>query len=80
VNLTDGNAHQFALYALDWDNGARAESVQVVDANSGVVLDTRSVSLFSNGVYLIWNLSGHVKINVTFTGGSNATISGAFFR
>src|SRR5229473_4011730 len=79
VNFTDGKTHQFALYALDWDNGARAESVQIVDANSSVVLDTRNVSLFNNGLYLIWNLSGHVKINVTLTGGSNATISGAFF-
>jgi len=80
VNFTDGNTHRFALYALDWDSTTRAESVQIVDANSGVVLDTRNVSLFHNGLYLIWNLSGHVKINVTLTGGSNATISGAFFR
>jgi Bacterial Ig domain len=80
VNFSDGNSHQFALYALDWDSTTRAESIQIVDANSGVVLDTRNISLFHNGIYLIWNLSGHVKINVTFTGGSNATISGAFFK
>jgi hypothetical protein len=80
VNFTDGKTHQFALYALDWDSTTRAESVQIVDANSSVVLDTRNVSLFHNGLYLIWNLSGHVKINVTLTGGSNATISGAFFQ
>jgi hypothetical protein len=80
VNFTDGNSHRFALYALDWDSTARAESVQVVDANSGAVLDTRNLSLFNNGIYLIWNLSGHVKINVTLTGGGNAVISGAFFR
>jgi hypothetical protein len=80
VNFTDGNAHRFALYALDWASTTRAETVQIVDANTGVVLDTRNVSLFHNGIYLIWNLSGHVKINVTLTGGSNATISGAFFQ
>ncbi len=80
VNFTDGNTHRFALYALDWDSTTRAESVQILDANSGVVLDTRNVSLFHNGIYLIWNLSGHVKINVALTGGSNATISGAFFQ
>jgi len=79
VNFTDGSSHQFALYALDWDSTTRAESVQVVDANSGAVLDTRNISLFNNGIYLIWNLSGHVKINVTLTGGGNAVISGAFF-
>src|SRR5712664_430300 len=79
VNFTDGTTHRFALYALDWDSTARAESIQIVDANSGAVLDTRNISLFNNGIYLIWNLSGHVKIYVTRTAGSNAVISGAFF-
>ncbi len=80
VNFTDGTTHRFALYALDWDSTARAESIQIVDANSGAVLDSRSISLFNNGIYLIWNLSGHVKINVTRTAGGNAVISGAFFQ
>jgi uncharacterized repeat protein (TIGR01451 family) len=79
VNLTDGKEHQFALYALDWDNQGRAETVQVVDANSGTVLDTRNLSNFTDGIYLTWNLSGHVKINVTSTSGANAVISGVFF-
>jgi hypothetical protein len=34
----------------------------------------------SNGIYLIWNITGHVKINITLTGGPNAVISGAFFN
>jgi hypothetical protein len=79
VNFTDGNAHRFAVYALDWDSTARAETIQIVDANSNAVLDTRSISQFNNGVYLVWNISGHVKINVTWTGGANAVISGVFF-
>ena len=40
VNFTDGSAHQFALYALDWDSTARAETIQIVDASSNAVLDT----------------------------------------
>jgi len=79
VNLIDGNLHQFALYALDWDASGRSETIQVVDANTGAVLDTRTLSGFSNGVYLVWNISGHVKINVMWTGGVNAVVSGAFF-
>ena len=79
VNFTDGNAHRFALYALDWDSSTRAETIQIVDANSSAVLDTRSISQFQNGIYLVWNISGHVKIIVTRTGGANAVISGAFF-
>jgi len=80
VNLTDGNPHPFALYAVDWDARGRTETIQVVDANTNAVLDTRALSSFSNGVYLVWNLSGHIKINVMWTGGTNAVVSGVFFR
>ncbi len=79
VNLTDGKLHQFALYAVDWDTTVRTETIQVLDANTNALLDTRSLSSFSNGVYLVWNLSGHVKINVIWTGGGNAVVSGVFF-
>jgi len=79
VNLTDGNAHQVGLYLLDWDARGRAESVQITDASSGAVLSTQSVSNFTNGVYLVWNLSGHIKITITCTGGVNAVASGLFF-
>lgn len=79
VNTKDGKSHSFAIYAVDWDSRGRAESVQVLDANSGAVLDTRSVANFYNGVYLVWNVTGHVKINVTGTAGVNAVVSGVFF-
>jgi len=79
VNLTDGKSHPLALYFLDWDSSGRAESIQIVDANTGQVLDTRSVSGFSGGQYLNWNVSGHVVIKIAVTGGTNAAVSGVFF-
>jgi uncharacterized protein (DUF2141 family) len=81
VNLTDGQSHSMALYALDWDGaGPRSESVSIVDANSGTVLDTRSVSSFETGTYLVWNVTGHVRIQVTnLQNGTNAVMSGLFF-
>jgi hypothetical protein len=69
VNVTDGSTHQFGLYAIDWDNGGRAESIQIADASTLAVLDTRSVSTFTNRTYLFWNISGHVKVTVTRTSG-----------
>jgi hypothetical protein len=80
VNFTDGNSHQFALYAVDWDSLGRSETIQIVDANTQAVVDTRNISGFTNGIYLIWNITGHVRINVTRTGGLNAVVSGAFFK
>ena len=60
-NMTDGKTHQFSMYALDWDFRGRSETVQITDANTGWVLDTENVTNFTNGVYLAWNITGHVK-------------------
>jgi len=79
VNLADGKPHRVALYALDWDNLGRSESVKIQDSTSGTTLDTESVSNFANGVYLIWTITGHVTITVTPTAGPNAVISGIFW-
>ncbi len=79
VDITDGKTHQFALYLLDWDRRGRTETIQAADGTSGTVLDSRSASNFGSGIYYIWTVSGHVKFNVTLTGGVNAVVSGAFF-
>jgi hypothetical protein len=82
LQFNDTSTHQLALYVLDWDvyGGGRTERVDIVDANN-TVLDSRSVSGFANGEYLVWNVSGHVTIRITNTNAnSNAVVSGIFFR
>jgi hypothetical protein len=79
VNFKDGNLHQFALYALDWDSKGRVETIQILDANTNNQLDSRTISSFSSGTYVVWDISGHVKINVTAVSGPNAVVSGVFF-
>jgi hypothetical protein len=81
VNLTDGQTHSIAVYALDWDgNGPRMETINIVDASSGTILDSRSLSSFEGGEYLVWNVSGHIRIQVTnFQNSSTGVISGLFF-
>ncbi len=79
LNFTDGNTHQVAVYLVDWDGlNSRKERLDVVDA-SNTVLDTRSIASFSNGLYLVWNLSGHLTLRVTNTGTGSAVLSGIFF-
>jgi len=80
VNFADGKTHPFELYALDWDGKGRAETIQVLDANTNAILDTRNISNFTSGIYLVWNISGSVKITITPTSGANSVISGAFFK
>ena len=80
VNLTDGQAHQVALYLLDWDTTGRAERIDVLDAGTGAALDSQVASGFHGGQYLVWSLTGHVRIQLTRTVGLNAVLSGLFFN
>ena len=79
VNFTDGGTHQAALYLLDWDRLGRSETVRISDATNGNILSTQTVSNFQNGKWLLYNLSGDVKITFTNDGPVNAVVSGVFF-
>ncbi len=65
VNLADGQSHDLELYFDDWDNKGRSEQVQISDAGTGKVLDTETISSFSSGVYLDWQVSGNLVITIT---------------
>ena len=80
LDLTDGQVHKVSLYAVDWDSTVRSEQVQIIDAATGTVLDTETLSSFHGGEYLSWNLTGNVVIKVTnLNPNSNAVVSGLFF-
>ena len=80
MNITDGATHQVALYNVDWDfANTRAQRVEVVNTSTGAVLDTRTITAFSTGQYLVWTIGGHVTFRVTNTGAMNAVVSGLFF-
>jgi hypothetical protein len=79
IDIRDGQAHRVALYAADYDPHGRVEQVQVVDAATGAVLDSRTLTSFAGGEYLVWNLGGHVQLRVTNVSGPNAVVSGLFF-
>jgi hypothetical protein len=79
VNFTDGQTHRMAIYCVDWNYAGRTQNVDVLDGQTGVVLDTRHLSAFSNGQYLVWNVGGHITLRFTNTGASNAVVSGIFF-
>jgi hypothetical protein len=80
LSFHDANVHQVAMYMLDWEPLGRAERVDILDANNNL-LDTRPVTEFAWGHYLVWSLSGHVVVRVTATNASfAAAASGLFFR
>ena len=79
VNIKDSKAHQVALYALDFDNSGRNQTIQVIDVATGAILDSRAMSSIQGGVYAVWTVKGTVTFKVINTGSSNGVISGIFF-
>ncbi len=79
IDLTDGLAHNIALYAVDWDSHGRSEQIQISNASTGAVLDTETLSSFVNGAYEVWTISGDVKITIKELTGGNAVLNGLFF-
>ncbi len=79
VNVAAGNSYNLELYFLDYDAKGRAETVTLSDANTHAMLNSQSVSNFTNGEYLAWTIAGNVLITFTRTGGANAVLNGLFF-
>lgn len=46
--------------------------------SSGQVVDSRTVSSFGGGQYLVWNVSGNVTFRITTLAGPDAVLSGLF--
>lgn len=79
VNLTDGVTHRVAIYGVDWDGSNRQQRVDVVDWATNVLLESRSMSSFNGGQYLVWNVRGRVKFIVNKVAGKSAVVSGIYF-
>jgi hypothetical protein len=77
-SVTDGQTHRLSLYFLDATSSGRQQRIDVIDRNTGAVLDTRSLANFSSGIYLTWEIAGNVSIRLTPTA-VNAVASGIFF-
>lgn len=81
INFTDGKSHQVALYLVNFENFERASDISIVRADNNAPLDSRSTSLLiGQGRFYVWNISGHVKLQIDKKGSSspNVTISGLF--
>src|SRR5262249_14457775 len=82
LNLTDAQVHQIALYCVDYDTQGRVGKIEIFDAANNALLDSQSVSSYSSGKYLVWNIKGHVSIKLSFVSASGAptiVLSGLFF-
>lgn len=79
VDINDGRSHRVSLHALDWSTFDRRQRIDVLDAGTGALLDSRLLSDFNGGVYSTWDLQGQVRFRIVFLNGNNAVVSGIFF-
>ena len=81
LNLTDKLPHKVSFYALDFYNSGFRQRFKIKDASSGAVLSTQNLSTFAGGVYISWQVSGHVIFEITSTAdqGCCGAVSGIFF-
>ena len=65
VTFADNQTHQLALYFVDWHHDVRHQQINIVDPNTQTVLSTQSIINFDQGIYLKYNVQGHVQVQVT---------------
>jgi hypothetical protein len=77
VTLPTGQTNRLAVYVME-PGGGRVERVDLIDINSGIVLDSRVISGLTNGVYLVWDVTGPVRTRFTRLVGGNALVNAVF--
>ncbi|HLX60898.1 MAG TPA: dienelactone hydrolase family protein [Planctomycetota bacterium] len=74
-----GGEHRVALYFNDFNKRGRSQKVEVLDGRNNSVLVSRTVSDFADGKYVVYDMSGHLKIRLTAENGDSAVFNGIFF-
>jgi len=77
LNLTDARASGRGVRDRLGCRG-RIERIDVLDAATNAVLDSRTLTDFVDGQCLVWSVSGHVVLRVTRIAGVNPVVSGLF--
>ena len=76
-DFTGGESHEVSFYFVDWDADGRTQTIELYDSSMSL-LDSRTVSSFTSGKYLTWNVTGKVTFKIIRTVGTNAVVSGIF--
>lgn len=71
VKCKDDQKHKLSLYLLDEDNSGRWSIVDIIDPLTQKILDSQNVYDFGEGVYLNYEISGHVQVRLTNVWKSN---------
>jgi glucose/arabinose dehydrogenase len=78
LKFLDGSNHVLAAYFVD-PEGTRQQQIHLFDGETGAPLWTHNLTSFRDGVYLVWKVRGHVKIQVMAIFGPSTYLGGLFF-
>ncbi|MFD2874196.1 endo-alpha-N-acetylgalactosaminidase family protein [Mucilaginibacter ximonensis] len=85
IKINDHARKKISLYVLDCQHQHRQMLVEAIDPITKKVLNYNIISNFDNGIYLNYNISGHVQLRLTrffydgFKNPGYPTFSGVFF-
>jgi hypothetical protein len=78
IAISDGKPHRLSVYFWDASASGRQQRIDLIDLATGAVLDTRTLSNFSKGIYLTWDITGSIGLRAT-PSAVNAVASALFF-
>ena len=78
INLNDGAPHNVSLYFVDFNNLDREQVVEIIEPDTGLVLDSTVLANFQSGVWLTYEVTGNILVRVTGLNMSGV-LSGVFF-
>jgi hypothetical protein len=82
VGAADGHTHRIALYFCDYENLGRLATLKIYDAASNNLLESRSLPLYGNPLYLVYTYTGNVifrVVNQSPSAQPGAVVSGFFW-
>lgn len=77
VTLPAGPTNRLAAYVVE-PGGNRAQRVELIDIPTGVVLASQQVGNLTNGAYVVWDVTGPVRVRCVRTAGANCLLSAIF--
>jgi len=64
LSVSDNQWHRLALYFCDYERAGRSITVEGRDAATGAVLDSRALTNYTGGVYLVYQYRGRISFRV----------------
>lgn len=81
IDLTAEHEYTVALYFVDWDHEGRELAIELFDGETlNLIAPVKVLDNFTGGVYMIYRYHKSARFRIDQIRGTNAVLSGVFFR